>query len=655
MTRLIIFLLLCVHAQQLFAQTPRKIALIVAVGNYPESSGWQPIHSRNDAAMLSTALIRQGFKASNVTQLTDAEATKEGILKALRKLVKTLKPGDVFFFQFSGHGQQVADDNGDELDGYDEAIVPFDSPMKFEKNGYQGQNLIRDEELGALLEEARRRIGPTGNVMVILDSCHSGTGTRAMSMARGTDYVMADSGYIAQQPRNKQENGWIPGAENGTLAPMVAYFGSSAGQLNYETRDEMGQPVGSLTYAFCRKLNDAGSKTTYRSLFDQIRTTMAGIAPYQTPQSEGNLDQQLFGGFMVEAPQYSRISQCKSRTVINIEAGWMHSLHEGTVVGLFPPDTPSPSAAEPIAKGILLTTEPFESVVKLETPLKSQSDCSAWVYTLEKNFGPLKASVFLNLDKQDPVAEAVRNRIRELTVITETDDDPDLHIVHTGAEVQLKKGTLVLEKMDAKKSAGIIAERMVRKILAWAQADYLRNLQAENEDLKVSVELIPIELDGSNRFKRELPLSSKTDAQGNIRFKSGDPIRVRVRNNGLQTAYFSLLDIQSNNEVMVLAPSPKETPEELKIAPGQTIDVPTIFQLYTSNGKELLKLLATDQPVDLRSITQTRGVGQESARSALEQLFAQTYFNEECLTRGGKTTNVPVENLHIHTVVFEVE
>jgi hypothetical protein len=48
-------------------------------------------------------------------------------------------------------------------------------------------------------------------------------------------------------------------------------------------------------------------------------------------------------------------------------------------------------------------------------------------------------------------------------------------------------------------------------------------------------------------------------------------------------------------------------------------------------------------------------MAQGSSRSALEQLFAQTYFNEDCLTRGGKTTSVPVENLHIHTVVFEVD
>jgi hypothetical protein len=652
------FLLLWLGLFPMFlsAQTPRKIALIVAVGDYPESSGWQKINAQNDVALVTNALLRQGFKAGNIAQLVDKDATREEILKVLRKTVKSLKPGDVFLFQFSGHGQQVADDNGDEYDGFDEAIVPYDSPMKYQKDGYQGENLIRDEELGALLDEARRKIGPTGNVLVILDSCHSGTGTRAMAMARGTDFVMADSSYIAQQPRNKPENGWLPDDQKIAKAPMTAFFGATAGQLNYETKDEAGKGIGSLTYAFCQKLNESGPNTTYRMLFDQVKTAMAGIAPYQTPQFEGTMDQQIFGGNLLDAPNYSKISQCKSRNTIQIDAGWMHGMHEGTIIGLYPSGTPSPSAAEPMVKGTLSATAPFESVVKLEKPLQSKTDCSAWVYTIEKNFGPLHASIHLDLAKGDPVAVAIREKIQKLAVISEVTESPDVHLVKEGNEFQLRSRGLMLEKMDAQKSPGIIAERMIRKVLSWAQADYLRNLKVENDGLQLALEIIPVELDNRTlKVSKELTLQTKTDVQGNISFKSGDVIRIRVHNKGLRTAYFTLLDIESNNKVTVLAPNAQETPEELKVEPGKSIEISQSFSLSPSNGKELLKLLATDQPVDLRSITQTRGVGGADNKSALSQLFAQTYFNEECMTRGGKTTSVPVENLHIDTIVFEVK
>ncbi|MBL7807822.1 MAG: caspase family protein [Saprospiraceae bacterium] len=640
----------------LSAQTPRKIALIVAVGDYPESSGWQKINAQNDVVLITNTLLRQGFKAGNITQVVDKDASREEILKTLRKTVKSLKPGDVFLFQFSGHGQQVADDNGDEYDGFDEAIVPYNSPMKYQKDGYQGGNLIRDEELGALLDEARKKIGPSGNVLVILDSCHSGTGTRAMAMARGTDFVMADSSYIAQQPRNKPENGWLPDALQIEKASMTAFFGATAGQLNYETKDETGQGIGSLTYAFCQKLNESGPNTTYRVLFDQVKTAMAGIAPYQTPQYEGTMDQQIFGGALLEPPSYSKISECKSRNTIRIDAGWLHGMHEGTIVGLYPAGTPSPSAAEPILKGTLSATAPYESVVKLEKPLQNKSDCSSWVYTIEKNFGPLHASIHLDLPSGDPVAVAFREKIQNLPVISEVKENPDVQIIREGNDIQLRSRGLVLEKVESQKSPGLIADRMIRKTLSWAQADYLRNLNVENDGLQLTLEVIPVELDKRTyKVKQEFTLQTKTDAQGNISFTSGDVIRVRVHNNGLRTAYFTLLDIESTNKVSVLAPNAQETPEELKVEPGKSIEIAQSFGLSPSYGKELLKLLATDQPVDLRSITQTRGVGEANNQNALSQLFAQTYFNEECMTRGGKTTSVPVENLHIDTVVFEVK
>jgi hypothetical protein len=33
----------------------------------------------------------------------------------------------LYIFNSSGHGQQIQDDNGDELDGYDEALIPYDA------------------------------------------------------------------------------------------------------------------------------------------------------------------------------------------------------------------------------------------------------------------------------------------------------------------------------------------------------------------------------------------------------------------------------------------------------------------------------------------------------------------------------------------------
>src|SRR5437764_11817062 len=100
---------------KLTAQEPNKIALIVAVSKYPANSGWGQLSSINDVKLIKDALIRQGFKEENIKVLTDKQATLAGMINSMDKdLIQKIKPGDIAVFHFSGHGQQIEDDNGDE-------------------------------------------------------------------------------------------------------------------------------------------------------------------------------------------------------------------------------------------------------------------------------------------------------------------------------------------------------------------------------------------------------------------------------------------------------------------------------------------------------------------------------------------------------------
>jgi len=65
------------------------------------------------------------------------------------------------FLNFSGHGMQVHDEDGDEADGFDEAICPCD----FEHAG-----AIIDDELSRWLEML-----PPHRLFAVCDCCHSGT------------------------------------------------------------------------------------------------------------------------------------------------------------------------------------------------------------------------------------------------------------------------------------------------------------------------------------------------------------------------------------------------------------------------------------------------------------------------------------------------
>ncbi len=99
--------------------------------------------------------------------LKGPDATREKIRLAFTDLAKRTRPEDQFVFHYSGHGTQIADVRPfDEPDGRDEALCPWDANA-------DGENLIRDDELGVWLDDL-----PARRIMVILDCCHAGTGTK---------------------------------------------------------------------------------------------------------------------------------------------------------------------------------------------------------------------------------------------------------------------------------------------------------------------------------------------------------------------------------------------------------------------------------------------------------------------------------------------
>ena len=103
----------------------------------------------------------------DTTQLVDFTSyeppTRMNIIRAFDWLVKDSQSGDSLVFYFSGHGVRQLDLDGDEIDGFDEAICPLD----FETAG-----IIIDNEINKMIVEPLKQ-GVT--LHAIIDACHSGT------------------------------------------------------------------------------------------------------------------------------------------------------------------------------------------------------------------------------------------------------------------------------------------------------------------------------------------------------------------------------------------------------------------------------------------------------------------------------------------------
>ncbi|ORX39480.1 peptidase C14 [Piromyces finnis] len=149
-------------------RTRRRKALLIGI-NYVNKP--YELHGCiNDARYIYSFLKENyDFKEENCRILTeDADdesliPTKKNIINSMKWLVSGAKPGDSLFFHYSGHGLSFVDEDGDEIDGLDESILPVD----YETNG-----VILDDEIHDLLVKPL----PKGCLLTALaDCCHSGT------------------------------------------------------------------------------------------------------------------------------------------------------------------------------------------------------------------------------------------------------------------------------------------------------------------------------------------------------------------------------------------------------------------------------------------------------------------------------------------------
>ena len=153
-------------------------ALIVGVDRYADPAFTDLRGAARDARNIGWLLTEHlGFGSDQIRLLIDEDATRGGIVAGIRDwLIAGSRPGARALLFFAGHGYFQPDEDGDEPDGYDEALVPHDARLEsLETRPMQVANLLLDDEVRMLLQGLGDR-----QVHVIVDSCHAGTMTRSL-------------------------------------------------------------------------------------------------------------------------------------------------------------------------------------------------------------------------------------------------------------------------------------------------------------------------------------------------------------------------------------------------------------------------------------------------------------------------------------------
>ncbi|MGF1642583.1 MAG: caspase domain-containing protein [Thiotrichales bacterium] len=260
-----------------------KRALCIGINDYPGTAN-DLAGCVNDAHDWGATLSDRGFE---VTTLLDAAATKAGMVAAIGGLIDAAESGDSIVITFSGHGTFVPDTSGDEPDGQDEALCPYDID--------RGMALL-DDEIHVLFK--RRAAGV--RVVLLSDSCHSGTVIRWAQPDADSDAPRArflpPAAWLPEERLPHNAAGRVPANVESGRALHSAWIGGlalSGGDLllsgckdneySYDARFR-GRPNGAFTYYALRTLKRLGPRATYADWYGAIRNHLPGASYPQTPQ-----------------------------------------------------------------------------------------------------------------------------------------------------------------------------------------------------------------------------------------------------------------------------------------------------------------------------------------------------------------------------------
>jgi len=274
-----------------------KKAFLVGVNDYkPAGAGGPDLNGCvNDVKDMANTLVICGFEPKHMRLCTDRSATKENILQGLKWLTTGSGPADSLVFFYSGHGSQVADTNHDEIDHSDEILCPHDID-------FGRQVFITDDDL----RDSFAALPVGANLEVILDSCHSGTATRAGNgladggrrsrsrfLAPPVDY----SFHIDYEPRLVRRRILQPGNSHrdALIVPGLNHTLWAACKDNQtsEETEIKGQVRGVFTYQFCKILRRSGGAITRAKLDRLVTAALKREGFEQTPQLETTKEELL--------------------------------------------------------------------------------------------------------------------------------------------------------------------------------------------------------------------------------------------------------------------------------------------------------------------------------------------------------------------------
>ena len=531
-----------VLAVTLAARAAEPRALLVAAAN-PAVPGqdWPPLAAEADVDLLERVLESQGV---DVLVLRGEAATPAAVLGALEAELAAVGEGGHVLLHVSSHGTRVRDADGDELDGWDEALVlyPGASPRP-------GSWLLTDDALASGLAALRRRLGPSGSVAVTLDACHAAGATRGRPR---TEAASLDWGWSAES-----------GVASGGQAPLVVLAGSREDEEAQDVRGPEGARVGAFSLALAETLGTGAA--SWGDVHAGVRYRVASRVRGQRPVLSGPPSTPVFGRGSGALVSTARVVARLDHDTVRLDRGWIHGLEVGDKVLVSVDAQRIPGVVERV--GVV------DARVHVEGGGRDLASAQVEVVAA----GP-GHRLRVAIDPDGPSAAALRAAVM---------GDPLLALVDRadGADVW----------RDAAGATGPVPWTDDGTLRALALRARVVRLSTGGSARRVEPRLVSA-APGSCAPAGPVPRAVGGEAVVRI----GETVGLELRHDGEYAAFVTVLHEDAEGRIQQLAPGMGEDFVERR--PGDRWTLPGCWRVAPPVGSEVVHVLASRAPVDLRPL-----------------------------------------------------
>lgn len=642
-------------------QSVRIFALLIGIDDYkavPKLRGCV-----RDVIELRTLLINR-FKVpeTQIKLLTDAQASREGIMNAFKTHLidnSAIKKGDQIVFHYSGHGSQMNSQSANEPDGLDETLVAWDSRTRAANNKYVYD--IPDKTLAGLIDQLAAAKGE--NITIILDCCHSGSGTREIKLntrrapidltplptdAQGQPIAL-DAEIVASLGK-RGLSGATPSGWDEVLSNHVLLAGCRDAEESNEYRAAPNHVQGAMSYFLLQALSNLQPNSTYSDVHAQVAAQVNMRYRDQMPQCEGQRNRAVFGGATLQRDPFILVQSVNdAQDEVELSAGLLHGLREKTVLALYP-EAVKTLADVPTQASARVEVVSSSAISARAKVIDKNTDIKALMRAIitEQQFD--KRAVSVSGDDETGLME-LRKHIEASPYLTLSESPTDLHVV-------LTKGAYTIQDGDKKALTEPLKDVAEAVTALTNVARYQRLLTLRNEDVES-------EIAGKLKLRlRKLQKGKPPSEMEIVASKEGGDIVldyspalekagecdfiVEIINDSPIRIYPQLFYMDGEYAILTFYP---RSGQQEAIEPGKSL-----FCMKGAGGRNLgitlpeswdwsneyLKLIGTLTPTDLSTLDQ-KGLkvpaqtSRDASRSALQMLFDEA-------TQGSRQVRNDVNN-----------